>query len=257
MSKNSQIGVTLFNLRDYCKTEADLDTTLGRVRDIGYENIQVSGIGPISPEKVRALADKHDLDIVASHEGGPALKENIQGIIDKLKAWDCDFTAIGSPGGIFDGKAESVPALLEDLKSFGEQFKAQGIRFGFHNHHHEFSKFGDKTLLEQIYELPSDVMYAEIDVHWVQRGGACPADWIYRVKGRMPVVHFKDFAIVDGTPHFCEIGEGNLNWKDIIQACRDTDVRYMIVEQDATFGDKDIFESIKISYNNLVAMGLK
>ena len=256
MNQDLQFGLTLFNLRDYCKTESDLDTTLGRVRDIGYKNIQVSGIGPIAPEKVRELADKYQLKIVASHEGAAGLRDNMADIIHKLKAWDCDFTAIGSPGEAFDWKGESVPAFLEEMKSWGTQMKEAGIQFGFHNHHQEFMKFDGKSLMDHIYDLPKDIMYAEIDVHWVQRGGANPVDWIYKVDGRMPVVHFKDFAIVDAEPRFCEIGEGNLDWKNIIKACRETDVKYAIVEQDQTFGDKDIFASMKISYNNLVAMGL-
>ena len=256
MNQDLQFGVTLFNLRDHCKTESDLDTTLGRVRDIGYQNIQVSGLGPIAPEKVRELADKHQLNIVASHERGEGLRNNMADIIHKLKVWDCDFTALGSTSGVFDWKPESIPALLNELESWGQQLKDAGLKLGFHNHHQEFMQFNGRTLIESIYSLPKDIMYAEIDVHWVQRGGANPVDWIYKVDGRMPVVHFKDFAIVDGEPRFCEIGEGNLDWKNIIKACKETNVKYAIVEQDQPFGDKDIFDSMTISYDNLVAMGL-
>jgi sugar phosphate isomerase/epimerase len=253
---HSQIGVTLFNLREYCKTESDLDHTLGRVRDIGYQNIQVSGIGPIPPEKVRVLADKHGLKIIASHENMRELREDFDGVVNKLKAWDCDFTALGFPG-LFDWTAESVPAFLAELKLWGEKMLAHGIRFGYHNHQHEFEKFNGRTLLAQIYEdLSSSSFFAELDVHWVTRGGGDPCAWIHKVNGRMPVIHFKDFAIVKSEPKFCEIGEGQLNWPAIIKACKATNVSYMVVEQDATFGDKDIFKSIKISYNNLLALGL-
>lgn len=256
MTNNSQLGVILYSLRDYCKTESDLDHTLALVREIGYQNIQVSGIGPISAEKVRKLADKHSLKIIASHENMSDLRANFDGVINKLKTWDCDFTALGFPN-FFDWKAESVPAFIAELGSWGEKMFSQGIRFGYHNHQHEFEKFNGRTLLSQIYEdLSPLTFFAELDVHWVTRGGGDPCAWIYKVNRRMPVIHFKDFAIVKGEPRFCEIGEGQLNWPAIICACNDTKVRYMMVEQDVTFGDKDIFESIKISYNNLLAFGL-
>ena len=81
---------------------------------------------------------------------------------------------------------------------------------------------------------------------------------MHRVNGFMPVIHFKDFAIIDGgTPVFCEIGEGNLDWPAIIQACREEGVRWYSIEQDALFKNRDIFESIKISFDNLKAMGVK
>ena len=103
-----------------------------------------------------------------------------------------------------------------------------------------------------------ELVAAEIDVHWVTRGGQNPVNWIHKVGKRMPVIHFKDFAIIDGgTPVFCEIGEGNLDWPAIIQACREEGVRWYSIEQDSLFRDRDIFESIKISFDNLKAMGVK
>lgn len=60
-----------------------------------------------------------------------------------------------------------------------------------------------------------------------------------------------------GAPRFCEIGEGNLDWKAIIEACRATNVRWYSIEQDQPFPGRDIFESVKISFNNLRAMGVK
>ena len=35
----TKIALTLFNLRDYCKTPQDMDKTLRRIKEIGYEEI--------------------------------------------------------------------------------------------------------------------------------------------------------------------------------------------------------------------------
>ncbi len=55
----------------------------------------------------------------------------------------------------------------------------------------------------------------------------------------MSVVHFKDYKIVGGADpieqvckDFAEVGEGNLNWPAIIEACREVGVEAVIVEQD-------------------------
>jgi sugar phosphate isomerase/epimerase len=71
------------------------------------------------------------------------------------------------------------------------------------------------------------------------------------------VVHFKDYAILNHEPTFCEIGEGNLEWDPIIRACEDVGARWYVFEQDRPFGDRDIFDSIKITYDNLKKMGVK
>jgi sugar phosphate isomerase/epimerase len=52
-----------------------------------------------------------------------------------------------------------------------------------------------------------------------------------------------------------EVGEGNLNWPAILQACREAGVEWYAVEQDEC--QRDPFESLKISYDNLKAMGLQ
>ena len=71
------------------------------------------------------------------------------------------------------------------------------------------------------------------------------------------IFHFKDVAIWEGEPRICEVGEGNLDWPAIIQACQETNVRWYSVEQDNEWPDRDIFESIKISYDNLRALGVR
>ena len=192
-----------------------------------------------------------------THEGRQPCIDNFDEIVAKIKLYECDFTALGSAGNDFFSP-EGLDELCPQLEEIGAKFKAEGIKFGFHNHHREFVKVTDKPWLAELYDRTDpEKLYAEIDVHWVTRGGGNPEAWIRKVAGRMPVVHFKDFAIVDGEPKFCEIGEGNLDWPGIIKACEDTGVRWYSIEQDQPFGDRDIFESIKISFDNLKEMGVE
>jgi sugar phosphate isomerase/epimerase len=72
------------------------------------------------------------------------------------------------------------------------------------------------------------------------------------VKGRMGVVHLKDLEIIDYKQVFAEVGEGNLNFKAIIEACREIGVEWYVVEQDEC--RRDPFESLAISLRNLKAL---
>jgi sugar phosphate isomerase/epimerase len=70
----------------------------------------------------------------------------------------------------------------------------------------------------------------------------------------MFLVHFKDFRIVSGEQRFAEVGEGNLNWPNILEACKTTGVEWYIVEQEA-YGDVTPLECVKKCLENLKKMG--
>ncbi|MCD4699463.1 MAG: sugar phosphate isomerase/epimerase, partial [Phycisphaerae bacterium] len=98
---------------------------------------------------------------------------------------------------------------------------------------------------------------AEIDTYWVQAGGGDPAEWIRKYAGRLPVLHVKDMIIsADVKQRFAEIGEGNLNWHAILTAAKDAGVEWYCVEEDDCY-ERDPFDALKISLDNLREMGLK
>lgn len=51
------------------------------------------------------------------------------------------------------------------------------------------------------------------------------------------------------------VGQGNLNWKAIIQACKHSDVLYCAVEQDSCEGSP--FDALKTSYDYLASMEIR
>ncbi len=256
---DTQIAVTLFNLRDYCQTESDLDRTFDKLCDIGYQAVQVSGT-PLSAEVIRKQLDSHGLFCCATHEGDLILADDLQPLIDRMHTLGCDFTALGGPAPEYRNCAEGFLKLIDMFNSKYQQLLDAGIRLGYHNHHFEFKRLAglEKISLEEFYARTDAKVCAELDVHWVARGGGDPETWIRKVAGRMPVIHFKDFIVLENDePYYCEIGEGNLNWPGILQACRETGVRWYSIEQDNPFPGRDIFDSMKISFDNLKAMGVK
>ena len=199
--------------------------------------------------------DRYAIYPCACHENLPQLRTDIKGIIAKLTTLKCDFTALGSLGDQFPTTIEQADKLIAELSSYGAALQENGIAFGYHNHHTEFTRLGQTTFLDRLYQKsdPNHIK-AELDVHWVQRGGGNPVSWIDRMAGRMPVCHFKDYTIVDDEPRFCEIGEGNLEWPSIISACRCAGVRWYVIEQDDPTPGRDIFTSTEISFRALSSL---
>ena len=253
------LAAQLYTVRDFCKTTQDFADSMKKIQSIGYTAVQVSGIGPVPEEEVKRICDDLGLKIVITHIGYDRLWNEIDAVIQQHKLWECKNVALGSmPGQYRDGEA-GYQRFAEEASRVGEKLAAAGLTFSYHNHSFEFVRYGKRTGLEILYaESDPRFLMAEIDTYWVQHGGADPAAWIRKLKNRMPVVHFKDMVVTaDGwnvQQIMAEIGEGNLNWPEIISACREAGVEWYAVEQDTC--QRDPFESLKISYENLKAMGL-
>jgi sugar phosphate isomerase/epimerase len=68
--------------------------------------------------------------------------------------------------------------------------------------------------------------------------------------GRLPLLHLKDFAIVDNRAVFAEVGSGNLDMPTIIKAGMAAGCQWFMVEQDDCYG-KDPFVAIEKSFRYL------
>jgi sugar phosphate isomerase/epimerase len=250
----------MYTVRNFTKTPAEFAEALKRVRKIGYTAVQPSGHGPIEPQELKRIMDEAGVICCATHVGIPNFTDQLDELVANHKLWGCRFPGIG---GFF--KKEGFTG--QDYVDFARKFDAIGARlrghdmtFVYHNHHHEFIKYDGKTAMDLIMDNSAGQNVAmELDTHWVQRGGGDPAAWVTKcaARGPVPVMHLKDMAInpADKTPLFAEIGEGNLNWPAILSACKAAKVRWYCVEQDVC--PRDPFESLEISYRNLVRMGLK
>ncbi|WNQ10301.1 sugar phosphate isomerase/epimerase [Paenibacillus aurantius] len=248
--QKSTIGAQLYTLRDHAKTPEDLRTTLRKVREIGYETVQVSGIGPIEPEKLKELVQEADLSVCATHISFDRLKEDLDGVIRDHKLWDCRYVGVGSMPSPYRADADGYRRFAAEASDAAKKLSEAGLQLIYHNHKFEFEKFdGSRTGMDILLEESDPSLGFELDMYWVQAGGANPVNWIHKVKGRMAVVHLKDMAIVQDQQVFAELGEGNMNWYEIIAACRETSVEWYVVEQDVC--RRDPFESLDISLRHL------
>jgi len=249
------LAAQLFTVRDYLKTTADFSDTLKKVKAIGYTAVQVSGIGPISDEDVKAVLDDTGLTCCITHVRSPWPWVDVDAIIAQHKLWNCKNIAIGAMPTSYRSDEEGFLRFAAEANQIGQKIHEAGLTFSYHNHSFEFVRFGGRTGLELLYaETDPRYMKAELDTYWVQHGGGDPALWIKKMKDRMPVVHLKDMAFLDGTQVMAEIGTGNLNWPSIIEACKDANVEWYAVEQDIC--RRHPLECLKISYDYLKSLGL-
>jgi sugar phosphate isomerase/epimerase len=250
----SGVAAQLFTLREFTRTPADIASTMQRLKTMGYNAVQLSALGPIDPRELAAILADNDMAAAATHVGWDRLVNDLPALIDEHKLWGCANVAIGGLPGEYRN-AEGYVRFAKEATAVATKLKAAGLTFSYHNHSFELEKFGASTALELIYDNSGPELLAEIDTYWIQHGGADPADWCARVKNRMVIVHFKDMAVADGAPVMAEVGEGNLNWPRILDACRATGVTWYAVEQDVC--RRDPFESLAMSLRHLRAWGVE
>lgn len=250
----SQIGAQLYTVREFTKTPKDIAETMKKIKKLGYDAVQLSALGPIEITELKKILHGEGLVVVATHTSFDRLQKEINAVIDEHKLLGCKYVAIGSMPRGYRSK-EGYEKFAREATEVGKKLADAGLVFGYHNHGFEFQKYGDRLGLEILYE-ESDARYvvSELDTYWVQYGGGDPAAWIRRLKDRSPIIHLKDMTIIDNKQEMAEVGEGNLNWPAILDACREAKVEWYLVEQDRC--QRDPFESLAISLRNLREMGI-
>lgn len=259
----TQIGVQMYTLRDFCKTPADIAKTCKKLADLGFGAVQTSALGPIDVKELRKILDDNGLVCAATHVNLDEMKDT-QACIDYHQTLGCELTAIGGFGWNDEGKAE-WDAFIAEYNQIGKALAAGGVKLGYHNHNHEFrcycipdepAKLNPKdTIYQQLVDRLDPSIWFEVDTFWIQAAGADPALWIDKLKGRLPALHVKDMCIGKKREQImCEIGSGNLNWPAILAAAKRAGVQWYLIERDN--GLLDPFDSLKISLENMKAMGL-
>lgn len=248
------LAAQLYTLRDFLKTPAEVASALKKVRQIGYQAVQVSGLGPIEPERLGEAADQAGVRIVATHIAFDRIRSQVEQVIAEHQLWGCRHVAIGGLPAEYRSE-DGYHRFAREASDAARPLVAAGLTFSYHNHSFELERFGGRTALEILYtESDPAVFSAEIDTYWIQHGGGNPVAWLQSLKGRCHVVHLKDMAMKGSQQLFAEVGEGNLDWPNILGACREAGVEWYIVEQDTC--QRDPFDSLGLSLRNLGRLGL-
>jgi sugar phosphate isomerase/epimerase len=248
--KLSQVALQLYTLRDYTKTPADIRHTLKKVRAIGYEAVQASGMGAIDDAELVEILRGEGLTLCATHEGSDFIRQEPEKVSAKLTRLGCKYTAYPYPAGVDWTKPADVESMVADLDRAAAVLSKAGQVLAYHNHAVELMPFQGATALDYIYAKSS--LQGEIDTYWIQHGGGDPVAWCAKLPGRLPLVHLKDYTVrPDGKPDFAAIGAGNLNFPAIIAAAEKSGCEWFTVEQDTTPGNP--FDAVKESFEFIKA----
>ncbi|HIJ65570.1 MAG TPA: sugar phosphate isomerase/epimerase [Candidatus Hydrogenedentes bacterium] len=248
---NPKIAIILYTVRE--PAAEDLVGTLKRVRAIGFEYVQWSGMPALPADQIRRALDKADLEAIACHCAVEPFEENFD---EEATFWKTVGVAHVAPGGMMNDCREPLDAWVRGarrLDALGAKLRAAGLQLSYHNHDFELGAFEDdpRPKLDILYEETApENLCAELDLAWVYAGGADPVAYVRKYAQRCPLIHVKDLRAErkEGRVQFAELGRGVLDWPAIFDAARESGVEWCIYEQDQDFSTGDPLDSAQVSY---------
>ncbi|AXI07639.1 TIM barrel protein [Oceanobacillus sp. 143] len=277
-----KIGVQMMMLKGKVE-EIGAYETMKKLHELGFGAVEVSQI-PMTEENVAELkraSEEFDIKIAALSAGlepmlpgapGETLSNDFDKIVNDCKTLNCNFIRIGMLPLNVMGDKDQILAFIERAEAMAERLAEHGIELYYHTHHIEFQKFDGEFLLDIMKNNTSKLGF-ELDVHWIQRAGVNPITFVKEYKGRIALLHLKDYRIgklevneddlkdmgkffnkFTNLIEFAEVGEGNLDIKGVIEAGLESGAQYFLIEQDDTYG-RDPFDCLQTSAENLRKLG--
>ena len=258
------LGIQLWTVKD--EVAKDLEGTMKKLYAIGFREIEFAGFYGKTAAEIGALMKGIGFTLVSMHAGADDIAAKGDAIIADAKTLGLKYIICSSPmSDAAKAKlewAKKMDALdpgdwkmnAELFNKFGKSVKAAGMQFGYHNHHVEFKKFGDKTAFDTLFESTDpDLVKSELDVGWAVAARQDPLAIINKYKGRIAALHVKDIGKLADDPHNATtvaVGEGTIDWKKVIGTAWANGTRHFFYEQEAPY-TRPVLESAKISADYL------
>lgn len=237
------LGLQLYSVREQLQT--DFAGTLKQVASVGYREVEAAGFYEHSPDEVKKAMEDAGLRCVSGHYPFATLAKGIDPIIDFHKKIRADYIICSSPGRRVPGShgepsLDDVKFNAEQFNKWGQQVKAAGLQFGYHNHTGEFAPVDGQIPYDVLLKnTDPKLVVMELDCGWVTVGGGSPEHYLSTYSNRIHMLHVKDFKSDPGhtsnrnPPPAAELGRGVSDYRKILQAAKPGQIKHMFVEQEA------------------------
>nr|BFE78339.1 sugar phosphate isomerase/epimerase [Planobispora longispora] len=228
------ISIQLWTVRD--DLSRDYDATLAYLAGIGYPRVELAlGYFGRTARQLRRFLDRLGIRATSSHDGISADDAALETKIENALTLGQSYMVVPY---LNSTSLDEWKAWAERMNVEAEAARSAGLRYGYHNHAHEFTTDlgGGRTPWDVLTsELDPRLVHLEIDIYWAVTGGigrgvADPVgftlDVIREAPQRVLQFHVKDRHL-DGD--MADLGAGTIDFRRIFDAHR---VKEYIVEND-------------------------
>ncbi|MGO1389147.1 MULTISPECIES: sugar phosphate isomerase/epimerase family protein [Brachybacterium] len=278
------LGLQLMMLKDQIN-EKGMYEVLRQVRELDIDAVEVSQV-EMTDELIEDLVrGRADFGVetaamsasIAPGGNGFALETEFDRAVDACRRTGSRFLRIGMmPFSAMTSK-QACEEWAASVEPYAARLAEQGVTLCYHNHHVDLIQFEGERIFDIVRRVAPSLLF-EVDLHWVQRGGMAPLDMLKAYSGACKLIHVKDFRIaplpaetverfeaqdMDMTEfysvflslaQFAEVGQGNMNWPELLPAAEEAGAEYFLIEQDDTYG-RDPIDCIRESREYLASIG--
>ncbi len=262
------IALQLYSVRD--EMEQDFEGTLKKVKELGYDGVEFAGLYGKTAKEVKEMCEEIGLIPISAHVPFADMIANPD-LLETYSQIGCKYVVIPYLTPEYRPGNEKFGEVIEGAKKLGKIANALGMKLCYHNHDFEFVKIDGEYALDILYkEVPEELLETEIDTCWVNVGGENPADYVRKYNGRVNILHLKDFtgeksdnmyALIgidddkekqeNNKFEFRPVGYGVQNFVEILNAAKEVNTKWVVVEQDEPSLDKSRIECARLSIEYL------
>lgn len=243
--RRKNIGVQLYSVR--VEMNQDAKGTLAKLSKLGYNQIESARSQKglyygLSPKEMKQTCTDLGLTLRSGHVHVD--KEWLKTIDQAAEAGQEYLICSTMPTS--GQTVSNYTEVADTFNKAGEQCKARGIKFGYHNHEYEFETVDGQILYNILLKnTQADLVHMELDLGWVVAAGKSPHDYFNQFPGRFPLWHLKDMDLAGKKS--TEFGKGNLDIPGILKNYKKSGLRYFFIEQEE-YG-KSAFDSLEYDIN--------
>lgn len=267
VSLKKEISIQLYSVKGLINgvnksgeaSEKYLDV-LSKLSKMGYTGVETADYsngmfyGRL-PKDFRKDIENSGMKVVSSHCGTDLTDEEVRtGNFSKKLSWwekcikdhkEAGMKYIVCPYLKTIKSASELDVYCRYFNEIGKLCKNEGIKFGYHNHAHEFQKMenGEMMFDYMIKHTNPEYVFFQMDVYWVVRGQQSPVDYFNKYPGRFKILHIKDNR---------EIGQsGMVGFDAIFKNISKAGVECIVAEIEG-FSYSDILKSVDESVKYLL-----
>jgi sugar phosphate isomerase/epimerase len=231
-SSSLKFGIQVYSVKE--DMEKDPIATLRNLAAYGYQQIESfegsKGIfWGMQPKEMKQLMNDLGMELIASHcnyTDNLAQKAEAAASIG-MKYLICPW--IGPQKSLSE-----YQKIAQQFQEAGKICAKAGIRFAYHNHAYSFEAI-DGQLPQDILMKETDpaLVDFELDMYWSETAGVDTAAWLKKYSGRFRLCHIKDRSKQGNGPNAsCNLGEGKINYQNLLRVAKNNGMEYFLVEQE-------------------------
>ena len=251
----TSLGYQASSLRAYLSTPDDLLATFRKLRDIGYRHLQLQWIDPAVPLEFTAEALRETgLTCIATQDGFQEVRDNLDHYVTMNRLWGSKSLCVSTiPRDQMT--PEGIRYFCAEMSRMARVLGQQGISLTFHPLWFNFERVNGVSAVDTVMEMLPGEVGLTLCVYHAVRAGEDPIILLERYRGRVEICHFKDSAVFpDGKEYLVPVGQGQIDWPPIFEACCRTGVKWGLAEQESW--QKDAFVCARESLDYISGCGI-